>query len=130
MFDVVSRTADDPETFAIGAYWLIGLGVVGAVAAALFGVLDLLSIPAGTKAFRTGVVHMVLNLGVASVFALSFLLRRGDTAQEVSMGLIVLSAGALAVLGLSGWLGGKLSYRFGVRVAEETDQADAFVREE
>jgi uncharacterized membrane protein len=127
VFDVVSRASDDPEIFATGAYWLIGIGVVGAVVAALFGVLDLLSVPNGTKARRTGQLHMVLNLAVTVAFAVSFVLRRGDTDDEVSVGYIALSVVALAVLGLSGWLGGKLTYRYGVRVVEEDLQADGFV---
>ncbi|MCO8126882.1 DUF2231 domain-containing protein [Acidimicrobiia bacterium EGI L10123] len=127
VFDVVSNTSDDPEIFATGAQWLIGIGLVGAVLAAAFGMLDLLSVPAGTTARRTGQLHMVLNLAVTAAFAVSFVLRYGDTDEEVSAGLIVLSAVALAVLGLSGWLGGKLTYRYGVRVVEEDLQADGFV---
>lgn len=126
VFDVVSRSADDPEIFATGAYWLIGLGVIGAVVAAAFGLLDLLTIPTGTKAFRTGLIHMGLNLAVAALFAVSFVIRRGDTSDEVSTSLIALSVVLLAVLGVSGWLGGKLTYRYGVRVVEDEVQADAF----
>ena len=126
VFDVVSRSSDDPEIFATGSYWLIGLGVLGALAAAVFGFLDLLRIPSGTPAHRTGLLHMGLNLAVAAAFAVSFLLRRGDTDEEVSAGLIALSVVALAALGLSGWLGGKLTYRYGVRVVEEEVQADGY----
>jgi uncharacterized membrane protein len=32
----------------------------------------------------------------------------------------------LAVIGVSGWLGGKLAYRYGVRVADEDTQAEGF----
>ena len=34
---------------------------------------------------------------------------------------------ALAILVVSGWLGGKLAYRYGVRVADEATQAEGFV---
>jgi uncharacterized membrane protein len=71
---------------------------------------------------------MSLNVAVLVAFAVSFFLRRGDTDGEVSIGLIVLSAIALAALGLSGWLGGKLTYRYGVRVVEDEAQADGFVQ--
>lgn len=127
VFDLVSRSADDPEVFATGAYWLVGIGVLGAAVAAVFGLLDLLSVPAGTKARRTGQLHLVLNLAVTAAFVVSFALRRGDTADEVSAGLIALSVVALGVLGASGWLGGKLTYRYGVRVVEEDLQADGYV---
>ena len=128
-FDVASRLAGEADVFAKGAYWLIALGIVGALAAATAGFLDLFAIPTGTKAFRTGLVHMSLNLVVVAVFAVSFVLRRGgiDAPEEVSGGLIALSAVALGLLGVSGWLGGKLSYRYGVRVADETTQAEGFL---
>jgi hypothetical protein len=38
----------------------------------------------------------------------------------------VLSIIGLAVIGASGFLGGKLAYRYGVRVADESVQADGF----
>jgi hypothetical protein len=33
---------------------------------------------------------------------------------------------AVAILGASGWLGGKLAYHYGVRVADEHTQAEGF----
>ena len=44
--------------------------------AAVFGLLDLLTIARGTPAFRTGLTHMALNLAVVVLFAISFALRR------------------------------------------------------
>ncbi len=41
-------------------------------------------------------------------------------------GPLTLSVIALVLLGVSGWLGGHLSYRYGVRVADEETQAEAF----
>jgi len=38
----------------------------------------------------------------------------------------VISIVALALLSISGWLGGKLSYRYGVRVADEGTQDEGF----
>jgi uncharacterized membrane protein len=48
------------------------------------------------------------------------------TDEQVSVGLLLLSIVALALLGASGWLGGKLAYHFGVRVADEATQAEGF----
>src|SRR3954471_15680216 len=64
VFDVVSRTGDDGAVFTKGAWWLIAIGLVGALAAAMFGFLDLFAIPTGTRAFRIGLTHMAINLGV------------------------------------------------------------------
>ena len=52
--------------------------------------------------------------------------RPGCARPSVPAGLIALSAAALAVLAVSGWLGGKLAYRYGVRVADEATQAEAY----
>lgn len=126
VFDFASRSVADPAVFATGSRWLIALGVVGAVVAAMVGFLDLVAIPGGTAARRTGYLHMTLNLAVATAYAVSFFLRDGE--GPVAWGLVVLSVVALAVLGASGWLGGKLTYRYGVRVVDEATQADGFTR--
>lgn len=128
IFDIVSRSADTPLIYGRGAYWLIGIGILGAVAAVPFGLMDLLTIPRGTPAWRTGLIHAALNDVVLVAFVVSFVIRRNDAEWgETSVGLIVLTAAALAVLTVSGWLGGKLAYRWGVRVAREADQADGLV---
>jgi uncharacterized membrane protein len=127
VFDIGSHVVDDPAFLAEGSLWLIGLGVLGALAAALVGFLDLFAIPPGTRAFRTGLLHMGLNLGVTAAYALNFLWRSGgDRDGAVPAGQLVLSAVAFAVLGVSGYLGGKLAFRYGVRVADEATQADGF----
>jgi uncharacterized membrane protein len=128
VFDLASHLSGEPTVFAKGAFWLIGLGLLGAAAAALLGFLDLFAIPTGTRAFRTGLLHMTLNLVVVAFYVGAFLLRRGQLEQThgVAVGLIILSAVALGVLTVSGWLGGQLAYRYGVRVAEESTQAEAY----
>lgn len=126
LFDVASRSASDAFIYARGSFWLIVIGLVGAFAAAVVGVLDLLAIPRGTPAFRTGLLHLAFNDVVIALFAVSLLVRIGDTSKEVSVGLIVLSAVALAVLAVAGWLGGRLAYTYGVRVADEGVQAAGF----
>jgi uncharacterized membrane protein len=40
--------------------------------------------------------------------------------------LLVLSVVAVLLLGAAGWLGGKLTYRYGVRVVDDATQADAY----
>jgi uncharacterized membrane protein len=126
VFDIASRVSDDTAVFAEGSYWLIGLGIVGALAAAVFGLLDLLTIPRGTRAFKTGLTHMGLNLTVVALFVVDFALRAADGYETVGNVPLALSIVALALLGASGWLGGKLAYHYGVRVADEHTQAEGF----
>ncbi|WP_405066557.1 DUF2231 domain-containing protein [Kribbella sp. NBC_01510] len=125
VFDIGSRVAD--AAFLVQAsVWLIVIGIVGAVAAASVGLLDFFAIPSGTPAFRTGLVHLILNVAVTVAYVVNALWRRGSEADQVPVGPIVLSAISLGALTVSGYLGGKLAFRYGVRVAEEHDQAEGF----
>jgi len=128
LFDVASRLSDDPSGFTRGAYWLIAIGIAGAAVAAATGLLDLLTIPAKTPARRTALAHMALNVVTLVAFAGNFAWRYSDRneVQETRPGQIALTAIALVVLSVSGYLGGKLAYRYGVRVVTEPVQADAF----
>ncbi len=127
VFDIAATLSDEPAALAEGAYWLIGIGVIGALVAAIWGLMDLFVIPRGTPAFRTGVTHLLINVTVVILFAISFLIRRADGYEtEPSVGLIVLSIVALLLLSVSGWLGGRMTYRFGVRVAADDAQRDGF----
>jgi uncharacterized membrane protein len=128
VFDVASHLVDEPAFLAQGAWWLLLIGVVGALGAALVGFLDLLAIPPGTPAFRTALVHMALNLAVTVGYLGGFLWRRaaGVGPAAVPWGPVVLSLCCLAVLAVSGFLGGKLAFRYGVRVADEATQAEGY----
>jgi uncharacterized membrane protein len=128
VFDISSHVVDKPGFLTQGAEWLIAIGVLGAVAAAMVGLLDLLAIPRGTTAFRTGLVHMGLNLTVAGAYVVNFFWRHGTYThgRSVPGGQLTLAAVSLAVLGVSGYLGGKLAYRYGVRVADERTQAEGY----
>jgi uncharacterized membrane protein len=130
VFDVASRVVDDPGFLVQGSRWLIALGVLGALAAATAGFLDLFAIPSGTRAHRVALLHMTLNLAVVTAYAVNFLLRPSpgpDAADGVGAGYIAASAATFAVLGVAGFLGGELAYRYGVRVADEGTQAAGFV---
>jgi uncharacterized membrane protein len=127
VFDVGSRVVSDGRFLAQGSRWLIGLGVLGAVVAALAGFLDLMAIAPGTRAFRIAVAHMSINLVVTALFGVGFALRDG-TADRVGWGPLALSAVALVGLSVAGWLGGALAFRYGVRVADEATQREGFVR--
>lgn len=125
VFDLVGFFAADPSTWATGARTLIVIGLVGAVAAAVLGFLDYTRLARGTVAQRTALVHMVLNLSAMAVFGVGLIFRFAEP-DRTSVLAFVLSLLAMGGLGVSGWLGGKLAYRWGVRVADETTQAEGF----
>ena len=126
VFDLGSLIATgDAAALATGSRWLIAIGVLGAAAAALVWFLDLFAIPTRTRAFRTALVHMGLNLTITAAYLINFLLRLGQQGSA-PIGLVIMSALCIAALGLSGYLGGKLAFQYGVRVADEQDQAAGF----
>lgn len=128
-FDLAAHTANEELVYARASFWLIGIGIVAGVAAAATGLLDLLAIPRDTPAFRTGIVHLSLSGAALVLFALSFLLRRGDDSLEAAGAApMALSLVALLLLAVSGWLGVRLAFRYGVRVVDEDLQAEGFVR--
>jgi uncharacterized membrane protein len=114
-FDIASHVVDRPGFLTQGAEWLIAIGVLGALAAAMVGFLDLFAIPTGTRAFTTALVG-------------NFFWRHSTYTHghAVMAGQLALSAVSLAALSVSGYLGGKLAYRFGVRVADEGTQAEGY----
>ncbi|WP_219825883.1 DUF2231 domain-containing protein [Nonomuraea typhae] len=128
VFDIASHLHAPGGFLAQGSLWLIALGGIGALGAASVGFLDLFAIPPATPAFRTGLVHMGLNLAVTAGYAAGFAWRLGgyQEARPVPAGQIALSAVCLVVLAVSGYLGGKLAFRYGVRVADERTQAEGF----
>ncbi|MEV0244502.1 DUF2231 domain-containing protein [Streptomyces sp. NPDC050674] len=128
VFDIASHVVSRPGFLTQASEWLIAIGVIGALLAAMVGFLDLFALPGATPAFRTALVHMTLNLLVTAAYVVNFLWRLGDHADggSVGAGPLVLSAVSVAALGVSGFLGGKLAYRYGVRVADENTQAEGF----
>lgn len=128
VFDVASRFTTSPGFLSQGSLWLIAVGVIGALAAACAGFLDLFAIPLATPAYRTALVHMILNLVVTGAYVGGFAWRyRGyHHPGPVPGGQIALSAVTLATLAVSGYLGGKLVFRYGVRVADDVTQASGY----
>lgn len=93
----------------VALYSMIG-GVIGALIAALPGLVDLLSLPKGIQ--RVAITHMSLNLIIVALFAINAWLR----VRQPTPNLIWLSAAAIVLLVISGWLGGKMVHEHGVGV--------------
>lgn len=134
-FDFIAPASEDEWAYAIGSKRLIDIGIVGASGAAVFGLIDFLQIPPKTRAWYTGLAHMGLNVGALALYMLNSSargrqLRERDPGPAVTWwqrGLSLTTAGTLL---LSGWLGGSLTYHYGVRVADEEHQKRTGYREE
>ena len=116
VFDVIYLVTDNPRWTTV-SFWMIAAGVVGGLMAALFGLIDYLNIPNGTRAKRIGLVHGLVNVGVMALFAISWLLRSDLPEAPSSLAFALSFIGVGAAL-LGGWLGGELVERLGVGVAE------------
>jgi uncharacterized membrane protein len=128
VFDFVSYGSAEPRTWSVGAMWLVLFGAIGAALAAIWGVIDFLNLPHGTSAFNTGRIHAVLNSTALVIFIIDFIWRYNsrDSWESTPVGPLILSIVGLAIVGASGFLGGRLAYHYGVRVADEGVQAEGF----
>jgi uncharacterized membrane protein len=99
------------------AYWLIAAGIIGGLAAALFGLIDWTGIPSSTRAKRIGLRHGVGNVIMVTLFAASWMLRRGNPENPTAVAMLLSLAGAGLSL-YTAWLGGELVDRMGLAVDE------------
>lgn len=97
------------------SYHMIPAGIIGGLIAAVFGLLDWLKVPAGTRAYRIGAWHGGGNVVVVLLFAISWWLRRSAPATPAAGALLFSFLGVLLALA-TGWLGGELVDRLGVGV--------------
>ena len=115
VFDIL-YLAFNNEAFSIASYWMITAGILGGLLAAVFGLIDYLAIPSGTRARAVGLWHGAGNVVIVLLFALSWLLRRGAPNNEPSTLAFVLALAGAGLAVLTGWLGGELVYRLRVGV--------------
>jgi uncharacterized membrane protein len=115
IFDVI-YFATDNGAFATAAYWDIAAGIIGGLLAAVFGLIDWLNIPNGTRAKTVGMWHGIGNVVVVALFALSWWLRSSDPAHVPSTTAFILALVGIGIGAVTGWLGGELVDRLGVGV--------------
>ncbi len=116
IFDII-RLASGASGLAVASYYMIAAGVITGLVAAVFGIIDWLAIPAGTRAKGVGQWHAIGNVVVVVLFAISWWLRRGDPAAP-PIGAFVLGLAGLVLALVTSWLGGELVDRLGVGVAD------------
>jgi uncharacterized membrane protein len=114
VLDIMTLVTNDPK-WAQFSFWLIGAGIVTGLAAAVFGLIDWLAIPAGTRAKSLGAVHGLGNVVVVGLFVVGWFLRRPDPGDPGTIALGLSFAGIALAL-VTGWMGGELVERMGVGV--------------
>ena len=106
----------NPAWPTVALYTMCG-GIVGALLAAVPGLIDLLSLPAHPR--RTALAHMTINLTVVALYVINVWMRQ--SAPESGSVPLWLSLIAIGLLVISGWLGGKMVYALGVAVDAPAD---------
>ena len=111
--DLIAMARPEGPWPTVALYTLVG-GIVGALLAAVPGFIDMLSLVGRRR--KVALVHMTINLTVVALYVINYWVRT-HTEGYTSGGIpFLLSLGAVALLAISGWLGGKLVYELGVAV--------------
>lgn len=120
VFDVL-RYITDNDGFATASYYMIAAGILFGLLAAVFGAIDYLAVPPGTRARRIGAMHGLGNVVVVVLFAVSWLLRTGEPGHvPTTLAFVLALLGALLAT-VTGWLGGELVDRLGVGVEPDAN---------
>ncbi len=113
--DLIGLSVASPAVwFTVAFYTMVG-GLIGALAAAVPGLIDLLYYKGGLPPVKKiALTHMAINLAVVVLYAVNIALRVNDPAAlKFPIGLSVIGVCMLAV---SGWLGGHMVHVYGVGV--------------
>ena len=112
-FDLACLFTGKSDPWNVLAFYTMAGGIAGALVAALAGLVDLLSLPPGPVK-KIGVTHMAINLLVVALYLVNAWMRWGGT-RDLQLPMLM-SAVAILLLLVSGWLGGKLVFEHGVGV--------------
>ncbi|PZR79496.1 MAG: hypothetical protein DLM52_00900 [Chthoniobacterales bacterium] len=114
LFDIIFLCTSNAQ-WAIISYWLIAVGVISGLLAAVFGAADWWALGNGTRAKRIGLLHGLINVVVTALFAISWVMRRPSPAAP-NLAAIIIGIIALVLALVAAWLGGELVYRLSVGV--------------
>lgn len=103
------------DQWGVVAFWMITAGVISGLVAAVFGLIDWLAIPRGTRARSVGAWHGIGNVVVIVLFSISWLLRLGAPEAPSILAILLAFVGVVLAV-ITGWLGGELIDRLGVGV--------------
>lgn len=108
--DVVGKFGD-PAFWPRMAVSLVAFGLISAVLAAIAGVIDYVTAPMSAEAKRVASAHFVANMLVVAIFAVEFFVR---TIDITSLAGYLLEVIGIITLGISGYLGGHLTFKYRV----------------
>ena len=116
--DIIYLLGGNPAWRDWVAFYALTGGIIGAAAAAVFGIIDWLSIKERAVK-RTADWHARLNVIALLIFSGSFYLRTTGGSEWIGGSLtipLLLSVVGVILIAISGYLGGELVFRHGVAV--------------
>ena len=125
VLDVIFYFIRNPSLVLISKV-MIACGLIGGLAAAVPGIIDWLAIK-NQEVKRIADWHARLNIIAIIVFAIDLYFRMKLGAHWVNYSLkipFLLSLLGNVLIGISGWLGGALSFEHGVGVAPQHDSPE------
>ncbi len=118
---------------AKAAFVAVVVGLVISIATIVTGFTDYLRIRRGTELWNTATVHwIVMAFANAAFIVAAALLEGGFTASEVTTAAALTTLAAFLLLLLGGWIGGAITFVYGMRVISEVDKParDAILKPE
>ena len=117
LLDLASLAFRFAPALVPGSFCAMLLGVITALIAAVPGFVDYTDIRSDHPAKRTATAHMTLNLIVVALYGVNLGVRSSSLADpRISLLPLVLSLVGIALLSVSGYLGGRLVYDDGIAV--------------
>jgi len=122
IFDIMNLGGLGGNSLVRTSFWSILLGLVATLVVVPAGFAEWSEIKREKPAWKLALWHMILNVITMLIFVASLALRWGDAydMNKVPMGAAVLCFVATAVLGVSGYLGGRMVYEHGIGIGRES----------
>jgi uncharacterized membrane protein len=119
----VAHALTKSAVFYAASHFAIGVGLVTALLAAVLGLIDYFGVTMSAAGRRLATIHMLINLAAVALYAVSWVLRRNDAALGTPRWPIAFGLAALPflMLGVSGWIGGKMTFEHRIGVVEWVD---------
>ncbi len=120
--DIASLITQDPFWYRFSFDCLV-VGILSALLAASVGFIDYVTVTMSTAGRKLATIHMVLNLSAVVLYIIDWWLRRNAGALGTNLWIpaVVLEIIALIILGSSGWIGGKMTFKHKIGVVENAD---------
>jgi uncharacterized membrane protein/nitrite reductase/ring-hydroxylating ferredoxin subunit len=117
LFDLGSLAFPSTPNLVRDAFYAMVLGIIGALIAAVPGLVDYTDIRNDHPGKRTATAHLTLNLIVVGLYGINLGVRSSTLdALRTPAGPLILSLVGIALLSVSGYLGGRLVYDEGISV--------------